>query len=302
MTHFRPAGGVAVVYHPSVRGAQEVAESLGRQASGQGLSVRVEVLPGQEADLPEWLEGVDLFVCAGGDGTVLHASSFAARAGVPVFGVRMGRLGFLTESTQERATGDFARILAGESRLEVRTLIQARLGDSGETLHALNDVVIGRATLGRTVSVVAEVDGVTLAEYRADALIIATATGSTGYALSVGGPILHPESDDMILVPVAPHLTRANAIVLPSSKALRLTVQRSFEAVASVDGVHQRPLESGSVVEITRSPRTVSFVRLGGEPEFYNSLAQRLGWLRPDHVIDSGVPREAAAEAHEDGA
>lgn len=285
---FHPSGTVAVVFHPAVRGAEAVAEALARQAAEQGIRARVDTLPDQGDELPESLEGTALFVCVGGDGTVLQASAFAARENIPVFGVRMGRLGFLTESTEDLATEDFARVLDGKARLERRSLVQARVDGTEETRHALNDVVIGRATLGRTVSVVAEVDGVTLAEYRADALVISTATGSTGYALSVGGPILHPESQETILVPVAPHLTRANALVLPAASTLRLTVQRSFEAMMSVDGVHHRTLESGAVVEITRSPRSVSFVRLGGEHEFYNSLAQRLGWLRPDHVIDGG--------------
>ncbi len=293
MIRFQPAGSVAVVFHPAVRGAEAVAESLRRQAADRGLRTHVDVLPEQGDELPATFAGTDLVVSVGGDGTVLHASSFAARANIPVFGVRMGRLGFLTESIEERATEDFARVLDGEGRLERRALVQARVlgADGGDALHAVNDVVIGRATLGRTVSVVAQIDGVTLAEYRSDALVISTATGSTGYSLSVGGPILHPESEDLILVPVAPHLTRANALVLPSSTTLRLTVQRSFEAVLSVDGVHQRMLESGAVVEITRSPRTVSFVRLGGEHDFYDSLASRLGWLRADHVIDD--PGEA---------
>lgn len=298
MGQFQPSDAVAVLYHPAVRGAEEVAATLGRQATDRGLYACVETLPELADELPESLKDVGLFVCVGGDGTVLHASSFAARAGIPVFGVRMGRLGFLTESTQERAADDFVRVLDGNARLEERALVQARVGESGEALHALNDVVIGRATLGRTVSVVAQVDSVTLAEYRADALVISTATGSTGYALSVGGPILHPESKEMVLVPVAPHLTRANALVLPSTTTLRLTVQRSFEAMMSVDGVHHRQLESGTVVEITRSPRTVSFVRLGGEHEFYNSLASRLGWLRADHVIDEmGSHLDGASEA-----
>ena len=284
MTGFHPPRNVGVVYHPSVRGAEAVADALARQAAERGLHSRVASLP-DDGDVGERIDGVDLLVCVGGDGTVLRASAYAAEADTPIFGVRMGRLGFLTESVEERAATDFARVLDGDARLERRSLVQARVDDA-EPQHALNDVVIGRATLGRTVSVVAEVDGVTLAEYRADALVISTATGSTGYALSVGGPILHPESQEIILVPVAPHLTRANALVLPSGTRLRLRVQRSFEAMMSVDGVHHWELRSGAVVEITRSPRTVSFVRLGGEQEFYNSLARRLGWLRPDHVID----------------
>ncbi|MEX1022754.1 MAG: NAD(+)/NADH kinase [Dehalococcoidia bacterium] len=295
MTDLAPPRGVEVCYHPSVRRAAEVAEALGRQAAERGLDVRVDALPeGDGAFLGE-LSATDLLVCVGGDGTVLHASAYAAQTGTPIFGVRMGRLGFLTETVEEQAAADFARVLDGEGRVERRAMVQARLDGDGDggTLHALNDIVIGRATLGRTIAVHAHIDGVMLAEYRADALVIATATGSTGYALSVGGPIMHPTSEEMILVPVAPHLTRANALVLPSGTDLRLSVERGFEGVMSVDGIHHRSVGSGAVVQITRSPRSVDFVRLGGANDFYHNLARRLGWLRLDHVIDEAQGPEA---------
>jgi NAD+ kinase len=294
---FAPPRNVDVVYHPGLRGAEALAEAMARQAAARGISAGLDALPVEGGEIaPPHLTDADLLVCVGGDGTVLHASSYAARHGIPVFGVRMGRLGFLTESVEERAAEDFARVLDGGARLEDRALIQARV-DGEAPLHALNDVVIGRARLGRTISVVAHIDGITLAEYRADALVLSTATGSTGYALSVGGPILHPESTDMIVVPVAPHLTRANALVLPSDTVLRLAVQRGYEAELSVDGLSQRPVESGSLVDITRSPRTASFVRLGNESDFYHNLARRLGWLRLDHVADGALSGEGSADA-----
>ncbi len=284
---------VVVAYHPALQRAEEVATALARQAEEASAAVHIDVLtePSQHdgTTILGHLEGADLLVCVGGDGTMLHASAYACRAGVPVFGVRMGRLGFLTESVEAEAAADFARVLAGDARLETRAMVQVQSGEA-EPLHALNDVVIGRATLGRTISVEARIDGVVLAEYRADAIVVATATGSTGYALSVGGPILHPGSDSMILVPVAPHLTRANALVLPGEARLRLAVERGYEAVLGVDGVHHRPVASGAVVEVTRSPRTVDFVRLGDEAEFYRNLAVRLGWLRRDHVLDEPGP------------
>ncbi|MEX2375292.1 MAG: NAD(+)/NADH kinase [Dehalococcoidia bacterium] len=290
---FPPPQKIDVVYHPGVRGADAVAEALARQASGRGIAAGVAALPPSASDFaPPHLSDSDLLVCVGGDGTVLHASSYATRHQIPLFGVRMGRLGFLTETVEERATIDFERVLDGEARIEERALVQARV-DGGEPFHALNDMVIGRARLGRTVSVVAYIDGVTLAEYRADALIIATATGSTGYALSVGGPIMHPTSEDMIVVPVAAHLTQANALVLPGSTVLRLAVQRGYEAELSVDGLDNRMVESGSIVEITRSSRTARFVRVSAETDFYHNVAQRLGWLRSDHVIDvTGDPAD----------
>lgn len=285
---FAVDGPVAVAYHPAVAGAEGVAQILAAVAGKGARHAWVEPMhEGQDGDpgIIDRMRGAALLVCVGGDGTVLRAAAFAAVAGVPIFGVRMGRLGFLTETIEPDAVVDLRRVLDGEARLERHAMLQARV-DEAEPVHALNDVVIGRGTLGRTVSIGASVDGVLLAEYRADALVIATATGSTGYSLSAGGPILPPTSSEMIVVPVAPHLTRANPLVLPQSARLRLSVERGEEALITADGLLQWPVESGTVVEVTASPRSVEFVRLGAENQFYASLARRLGWLRPDHVME----------------
>ncbi|TAK81038.1 MAG: NAD(+)/NADH kinase [Dehalococcoidia bacterium] len=285
---FTVDGPVAVAYHPAVAGAEGVAQVLAAVASQGQRRAWVEPMhDGRDGDagITDRLRGASLLVCVGGDGTVLRAAAFAAVAGVPIFGVRMGRLGFLTETIEPDAVVDLQRVLDGEARLERHAMLQARV-DEAEPVHALNDVVIGRGTLGRTVSIGARVDGVLLAEYRADALVIATATGSTGYALSVGGPILPPTSSEIVMVPVAPHLTRANPLILPAGARLRLSVQRGEEAVITADGLLQWPVESGTVVEVTASARSVQFVRLGAENQFYASLARRLGWLRPDHVME----------------
>jgi NAD+ kinase len=276
-------------YHPGIAGAPDVAGRLAVQARDAGCDAEVVALPDPSdsdalAAFEAELDAATLLVCVGGDGTVLHAAALAATRSAAVFGVRMGRLGFLTETTEDEADEDFARVLRGEARTERHRLIRAQVGES-PPMHALNDVVIGRATLGRTISVGARIDGVLIAEYRADAIVVSTATGSTGYALSVGGPILHPSSTGMILVPVAPHLTRPNPLVLPGDTRLRLTVERGYEAVMIVDGLALCPIESGMVVEVTQSERSVDFVRLGGPSRFYGHVAQRLGWLRQDHVL-----------------
>jgi NAD+ kinase len=279
---------VAICYHPAVSGAQELADALGRLAAAAGRHSWVDTLPEPDDDETPFLSRLpdaDLLICVGGDGTVLHAAEFAAAVNVPIFGVRMGRLGFLTEVSSEGAAVGLDTVLKGHAQVEARHTVQAQI-DGGEPVYALNDVVIGRATLGRTISVTARIDGVLLAEYRADAVLIATATGSTGYSLSVGGPILPPTSDDLILVPVAPHLTRANALVLRPDAALRLTVERGYEAVVTVDGFHERRIGSGAVVEVGRSDRAVRFVRLGGQNQFYANIAERLQWLRLDHVLE----------------
>src|SRR5690606_3916232 len=132
---------VLVTYHPAVPRADEVATALVDLAASRGVSVTAEALPAGDGLFLHDSGGADLLVCVGGDGTVLHAAAFAAEHSLPIFGVRMGRLGFLTETVEARALADFARVLDGEGRLEHRCLIQAQLGD-GEQLHALNDVVI----------------------------------------------------------------------------------------------------------------------------------------------------------------
>ncbi|MBM3139347.1 MAG: NAD(+)/NADH kinase [Chloroflexi bacterium] len=285
---------VAVCYHHAIPRAQEVAERLARRVRASGGRAAVMTLPhpgpGPGASrFAERLASADLLICVGGDGTVLHASEFAAIGGTPILGVRMGRLGFLTEATESEAEAALGVVLERGARIERRSMVQASVGDAAP-MHALNDVVIGRARLGRTVSVGARVDGVLVAEYRADAVVVATATGSTGYALSVGGPILYPTSRELLVVPVAPHLTRANALVLPSTAVVRLYVARGEAAVMTVDGIHERPVSSGTLVEVATSPQSVGFVRLGGENQFYANLAQRLGWLRLDHVMDDADP------------
>ena len=289
MTQLAPPQRIALCFNPIVQGADELAYALVHQARDAGHDAWLAALPDPiEGDLDgfgENLANSDLLVCVGGDGTVLHASEHAAAGGTPVFGVRIGRLGFLSEVTSEEATEGLASVLQGGGRIERRSTVQARVNDD-PIAYALNDVVIGRSTLGRTVSVGARVDGVLIAEYRADAVVLATATGSTGYSLSVGGPILHPTSHELILVPVAPHLTRSNALVLPPTSEVHLYVERGYEAMITVDGLRERPLDSGSTVVVSHADRVVDFVRLGSPSQFYSNLADRLGWLRADHVLD----------------
>ncbi len=278
---------MVICYHPAIAGARGMAETIAEQVRRDGCEPWVGPLGAEgagEAELAKQAAGAALLVCVGGDGTVLRASEAVGTSGTPIFGVRMGRLGFLTEATPPDAQAALSKVLAGAGRVEERALVQARI-DGGEPLHALNDIVIGRRTLGRTVSVGASLDGVLVAEYRADAVIVATATGSTGYTLSIGGPVLTPTSSDLILMPLAPHLTSHNPLVLPGGTHISLEVVRGEQSVLVVDGVHEHPIESGQVVEVTGSPRRVRFARLGGEGQFYANVADRLGWLRSDHAL-----------------
>ena len=240
-----------------------------------------------DSAVAEQTPGTDLLICLGGDGTVLRAARTVVPHPVPILGVNMGRLGFLTEVRPEELLDRLSDVLEGRCRIEERTMLQAQVPSSGATHHALNDVIVGRASVGRPLYVETAVDGVRLAIHRCDAVIVATATGSTAYSLSAGGPILHPESPELLLTPVAPHLGSARPVVLPRDATIDLTVTADKEAVVSVDGQIDRPLASGDNVSVCRSAHTARFVRFSNPQDYYAVLAEKLGWLRVLEASDN---------------
>ncbi|MDO8615983.1 MAG: NAD(+)/NADH kinase [Dehalococcoidia bacterium] len=226
------------------------------------------------------IPGTDLLICLGGDGTMLRAARSVIPHPIPVLGVNMGRLGFLAELRPNELMERLPEVLDGRCRVEERTMLQVQVPSWGVTYHALNDIVVGRESVGRPMYVDVWVDGLRLAIYHCDAVIVASATGSTAYSLSAGGPILHPESRDMVLTPVAPHLATVRPLVLPPQTAIDLMASSDKEAIVSVDGQMDRPLGNGERVSVCRSPYVARFVRLSGPSQYYEMLAERLDWLR----------------------
>jgi NAD+ kinase len=201
---------------------------------------------------------------------------------VTLLGVNLGRIGFLTELTPPMLFEQLDAIVAGAGRTENRAMIEAetiRNGETGERFHALNDVVVGRAAIGRTVQFTIEANGTTIGSYRADGVITATATGSTAYSLSVGGPILHPESREIIVTPVAPHLAPANSVVLREGSRIEIAIAAGQRAIVSVDGEPDIDLVGGNIVRVQTSQHTARFLRLGPPGDFYTRVGRRLNWL-----------------------
>ena len=239
-----------------------------------------------EGDAP--LKETDLIVTVGGDGTILRAARAAVAHDIPLLGVNMGRLGFMTELRPADAVERIPGFLEGGGWVEERSMIKARVFDGEEESasssiqsewhHALNDVVVTRGETPRLIWVRALVDGAELTSYRSDAVIVSTATGSTGYNISAGGPILDPRAEEMVLKPVAPHVGLATAVVLPPSVSVELRVTSSDGAVLSVDGYLNLPVEEGSGVRIQSSERKAKFLRERSSKEFYASLTRRLGF------------------------
>jgi NAD+ kinase len=270
---------VGIFIAPRWSGAKELLESL-HAALGKEVDEVWQTSNWDDHAAQEKIEGTDLIVCLGGDGSMLWAARAVVPHAVPILGVNMGRLGFLAEIGPKELMDSLPDVLKGEGRLEERAMLQARVPAWGQTFQALNDVVVGRSTAGRPVYLDVSVDGRRLALYRSDALIVATATGSTGYSLSARGPILHPESRNMVLTPVAPHLAPARTLVLPRDAVVDLVVSTEEGATVSIDGQVNRELGSGDAVSICRSPHVARFLRLSQPADYYRILAERLEWLR----------------------
>jgi NAD+ kinase len=231
-------------------------------------------------------KSTDLVITVGGDGTILRAVQFTGPAGIPVVGINMGRLGFMTELQVHEAMAELPGYFnggGGGHRVDERSMLQATVfkADSSKKVgpyHALNDVVVARGSASRVVTVTGTIDGAQVSTFRGDGLILSTATGSTGYNLAVGGPILDPESDALVLKTVAAHMGLAAALVLQSSTEVSLTVEGSQPAVMSVDGYVDYDLKPGDRIELKKSPYKAKFLRANPPSYFFGTLTRRLGF------------------------
>ncbi|MEA3308364.1 MAG: NAD(+)/NADH kinase [Chloroflexota bacterium] len=225
------------------------------------------------------LANSDLLLTLGGDGTILHAIALATPLGIPVLGVNLGLVGFLTECEPDNWQETLTQILAGRGRVEERLMLHVALVQAGNVISqtvALNDAVLSRGALARTVRLRAAIDGAQLAEYVADGVIIATATGSTAYSYAVGGPVLSPWSKSILLVPVAPHLCLDRPLVLDCEAEIEITVHTRTPGMLTVDGHLVGQLGDGDGVQITRSALPAKFLRLRSREDFYRTLVARL--------------------------
>jgi NAD+ kinase len=282
---------IGVTFNPQLARAHDLAERLGRAVEARGLDVWVDP-DGSPEDLQPLLAGTDLLVCLGGDGTVLRAARLVIGRDTPILGVNLGRLGFLTELDSEEAIERLDEVLGGTGRIEERMMVKAQVTGKPEVYHGLNEAMIGRATLNRAIHLAIDVDGTRIADYRCDGVIVASPTGSTAYALSVGGPILPPESHDFVIVPVAPHLAAQHAVVLPGSESVHVTLEPGQQAVLSVDGISDVHLHEGDSVLVSASEYSARFLRLNPRSDFYIRMAAQLGWHRPG---GNALPLPAAA-------
>ena len=220
----------------------------------------------------------DMLIAVGGDGSVLRAGHLCAPCGVPILGVNLGRLGFMIQVDRNDWREYLEKLFNGEAWIENRMMLRAEHIRAGESLGssiALNEVVVARGQNLRPVRLTASVDGRRLTSYVADGLIASTATGSTAYALAAGGPILPPELRNILLVPIAPHLSVDRAVVLSEGSSVSIVVN-SENSVLSVDGQLPTPLMEDDQVKVTAADVTAQFVRFGDPGYFYRNLTAHM--------------------------
>ena len=266
---------IAIAVHPRNEQAYTLAEEIGASLEAQGKKVLLGRM--DETSLRAGVNSgkQDLLIALGGDGTMLRAGHISAPAKVPILGINLGRYGFLTEIQRDEWPAALERVLAGDFWLEKRMMLEAVLFRQGKEIgrwNALNDAVISRGETIRPVELEIFVNTRHLSTIVADAIIASTATGSTAYAMAAGGPILSPELRNIILVPVAPHLSIEQSLVLDESVQISVNVHTSHEAVISIDGQTAIKLDNEDQVEIHASENMVRFIRFQDPGYFYRNL------------------------------
>lgn len=227
---------------------------------------------------------IDILVSMGGDGTLLATARSVGESGIPILGINLGSLGFLTPLTPEQLVGALEKIAAGNFGIQERMLLKAVI-DNGETIEtplALNEFVLDNGAVARLLDISLKVNGEDVVTYKADGLIISTATGSTAYNLAVGGPILHPGLEAMIAAPISSFsLTTRPMVFLPDDKLeLQIVSDEPREAVFTIDGQVSFPCRNGQKLSISRADHRVKFVTFP-EESYYELLKSKLHWGIP---------------------
>jgi NAD+ kinase len=284
MTGMTPGtGAVAVIYQPMRADTMPLAERCAAYVSGHGRPVRLysswDLGPSKDTT------GLGLAIAFGGDGSLLRVARWLADSQVPIVGVKMGRLGFLSELTPDDLFEGLDPFLAGDYWLDVRTMLRAeRLPGNGPAIEpigdlplvALNDAVVSRGMAGRAVRLTLEVDGTELMHYTADGVVMATATGSTAYSFAAGGPILMPELPNLVVTPICAHIHGINGLVLPPDVAVTVRVSTDQPAGLTLDGHIDFPLLDGQAVTLRAARERTLFARRGARSTFYRALLDKL--------------------------
>jgi NAD+ kinase len=269
---------IGILYNPLSKDSREFALELQFRLQTKGMHVWCGFSE-EGQDTPAILDGLELMIALGGDGTALRAAWLCFPRGIPILAVAMGRLNFLTELGPGDLPQGLHLLLNGDGWYDERALLQVSLHRQGELvaeMTGLNEMVVSRGDVSRIITVDVRIDETPLTTYRSDGVVVATATGSTAYALSAGGPIVDPRSKALVLVPVAAHLTAVHSMVLHEDTVVDLVLRICYHATLSVDGRENLLLHEGDMVRVRRSDQVCRFARVRPFSQFYRRLVERL--------------------------
>lgn len=276
---------LGVIGHSGYDGLTDILSLLAREAPAHGftLAYEAELLESVPGGVPLGRpDEIDALITLGGDGTLLRGARFLGGAPVPILGVNLGKLGFLTSCGHDEFAAAFAAFRQGAHAVERRMTLQATTmtadGSVGVQLRAVNDVVVHKGGFARVLRMRVFVDDELIGAFAGDGVVLATPTGSTAYSLSGGGPIVVPTFDSLIVTPVAPHTLALRPTILPPDAVVRIEVDDAAEEVlVTADGQVGTALAEGQTLVIRRSPHPVHLVRIAGST-FFSRLRRKLGW------------------------
>lgn len=272
---------VGLVVHAGRSGALDAANELVGWLRERGISSRglegEDLVADEKVPVASFAEGLDLVLSVGGDGTLLRAAQLAARSNVPVLGVKVGRLGFLTEVEPAHAPALLAGMLDGKAHVEQRLALEARAEGApwDEPQWALNEVIVEKKARHRLITLAARIGDEYVTTFSADGVMVATPTGSTAYSFSARGPIVSPKVPCLLLTPVSAHMVFDRSIVLSTEEGVILEVLGEEPGVLSADGRPALELPVGSRVRIEPAERPARLVRREGSPSFFALLREK---------------------------
>jgi len=269
---------IGMIYNPFSKESVRVSSEVAAWLQSRGLTVWRGVSHEGRAD-SELMERLDLLVALGGDGTVLRTARLAIPYNIPVLAVALGHLNFMAELSPAEMVSGLQTLISGGGWRDERALIVATLERGGQPINeftALNEVLVTRGATARVVIADVLLDGTLLTTYHADGVMVATATGSTAYALAAGGPIVDPRSQALVLASVAAHLTNVPSMVLHEDAELSIVLRSRHNADLAVDGRENIMLQEHDVVRVRRSPQVCTFARVHPPSHFYAGLSRRL--------------------------
>lgn len=266
---------VAITVHPKNHTAFAFGEQV--EAFLEEEDIKVTLGRMDEVDFREKIqkERFDLLIALGGDGTMLRAGHISGPQRLPILGINLGRFGFLTEINQDEWVEAFDQLFNGDYWIEHRMMLEVvhwRKDEKVGVWNALNEAVVSRGEIVRPIQLELNINDRHLSTYVADGIISATPTGSTAYAMAAGGPILAPELKNIVIVPVAPHLSIEQPLVLEKSSSLSITTRTEHKAMLTIDGQTPMLIKSGDRIAISMSDHTVQFIRFQDPGYFYRNL------------------------------